>query len=227
VRSDDAAPDVVGSIVSRFDPDSRTGFELSILTAGGVTSTAQPNYRSLQFGLDWGTEPQWMDCGRPGNAVLITSLKVLDGRLYAGSLETGPQQAGRLWRYEADGSWTDLGNPLGCNCIHSVGAYDGALYCGTGRYYCTGSRLGETLNATPGGRVYRVDVDGTWHDCGRPGAEGATPDERTVRTTGRRTTYSTSPSSAEGSTASATTGAASSFTKAATRGSTSGPTFAS
>ena len=177
VCADEEEPDVVGDIVSKFDPDARKGLQLYILTNTGVTSTAVANYRSLQFGIDNAQlDEEWADHGRPGNAVLNTALTVLDGRLYCGTLEIGADEMGHLWRYEGDDKWTDLGNPVGCNVILSVSTYDGALYCTTGRYHCHGSRLGAILNTIPGGKVFRVEPDGTWVDCGQPGHEDATPE---------------------------------------------------
>ena len=37
--------------------------------------------------------------------------------------------------------------------------------------------LGETLNRTPGGKVYRIDAEDRWTPCSHPGAEDATPEE--------------------------------------------------
>ena len=169
--------DVVGDVIGKFDPGTRTGFNLGILTNAGVTSTTQPNYRNLHFGIDSGRRvDRWEDCGRPGNAVLIAALKVFQSGLYAGTLETGVEERGRLWRYEGERQWVDLGNPVGCNVVHSLAELDGALYCGMGRFMGPGSALGELSNRIPGGQVYRVTPDGHWAYCGHPGAEDATPD---------------------------------------------------
>lgn len=181
VYVDETFGDVVGDILSKWDPDTRTGWQLSLVTNGGVTSTTQSNYRQLCFGTDAGRlDPAWTHCGRPGNAVLISALRVSNGRLYAGTLETGVNEQGHVWRYESDGKWTDFGNPSGCNLVHSITEYDDDLYCGVGRYNCAGSALGETLNQTPGGMVYRLDADGAWIYCGHPGAEDAVPEETLV-----------------------------------------------
>jgi hypothetical protein len=178
IQTDAEDGDVVGNLISKFDPGTRKGVQLYISTNTGVTSTAQPNYRNLHFGIDDGRlDPQWADCGRPGNAVLITALKVFKGALYAGTLEIGADEMGHLWRYEGGGRWMDLGNPLGCNVVHSVAEFNGELYAGVGCYNCPGSLLGATRNLTPGGKVYRVTSDGRWVYCGQPGAEDATPEE--------------------------------------------------
>ena len=181
VNSDENAIDVVGSVASKFDTDTRKGLELAIVTNTGVTSTAQANRRHLHFGIDNARlDPDWQDCGRPGNAILISAMTVSNGLLYAGTLETGADEMGHLWRYDGGQKWVDLGNPLGCNMVHSVVNFDGDLYCGVGRYYCAGSVLGETLNQTPGGKVFRVTPDGQWEDCGQPGGEDAVPEEQPV-----------------------------------------------
>lgn len=170
--------DVMGDLISKFNPDRRNGMQLSIVSNFGVTSTAHANRRQLSFGIDDGRiDPDWMDCGRPGEAVLIAALHVSKNVLYAGTLETGADQMGQLWRYEGGQRWISLGNPLGCNVIHSVTEFDGNLYCGTGRYACVGSVLGETLNMTPGGKIYRVEEDGKWTCCGHPGSEDAVSEE--------------------------------------------------
>ena len=170
--------DVVGDVIGKFDPGTRTGLHLGILTNAGVTSTAQPNYRNLHFGIDSGRpDTRWEDCGRPGNAVLVAALKVSRNRLYAGTLETGAEERGRLWRYEGDRRWVDLGNPVGCNVVHTVAEFDGALYCGLGRFMGPGSALGELPNRRPGGQVYRLTPEGGWIYCGHPGSEDATPED--------------------------------------------------
>jgi len=174
--------DVVGDLVDKFDPGTRRGVRLGIVTHAGVTSTAQANRRHLHFGVDDRSRPEWTDCGRPGHAVLVAALIASAGRLYAGTLETGAEETGHLWRYEGGSEWTDLGNPVGCNIVHSVAEFDGEIYCGLGRYMCQGSALGETLNQKPGGQVYRVEEDGRWVFCGHPGAEDAVPEA--VSTTG-------------------------------------------
>jgi hypothetical protein len=169
--------DVIGDVLGKFDPGTRTGFHLGVLTNGGVTSTSQANYRNLHFGIDSGRPaPRWGDCGRPGNAVLIAALKVAGHQLYAGTLETGAEERGRLWRYAGNGQWDDLGNPVACNVVHSVAEFDGALYCGVGRFMGEGSALGALPNRTPGGQVYRVESDGRWIYGGHPGAADATPE---------------------------------------------------
>lgn len=170
--------DVVGNIISKFDPATRTGMQLYILSSTGVTSTTQTNYRNLHFGIDQARfDLAWADCGRPGNAVQIMALTVAGGALYASTLEIGAQEMGHLWRYEGNGHWFDLGNPVGCNTIGSVVEFEGQIYCGLGRYIGQGSDLGDLPNRTAGGQVYRLETDGRWVFCGHPGVEDATPED--------------------------------------------------
>ena len=175
----DPGQDVVGTILGKFNPDHRRGFHLYVHTNDGATSTALANSRQLTFGIDNArADRTWTDCGRPGNAVNLHALSVINETLYAGTLETGAAECGHLWRYAGGQDWADLGNPVGCNTVHGLVEFDGQLYCSVGRYACVGSRLGETLNATPGGQVFRVSPGGEWTDCGHPGNEAGVPDEQ-------------------------------------------------
>ena len=174
--------DVIGDILCKFDPVARRGFGLSVVTNTGVTSTAQANYRNLHFGVDQGqSDANWTDEGRPGSAVQVKALHVSEGELYAGTFEGRADETGHLWRYEAQGEWQDLGAcPDGSNTVSSIARFNGALYCCTGRYNTHGSALGPPENTAPGGRVYRIESDGNWIDCGQPGGEDATPEEQEV-----------------------------------------------
>ena len=179
VHSDEKNTDVVGTLVSKFDTVARKGIELAIVTNAAVTSAAQPNRRHLHFGMDAGRlDSGWQDCGRPGNAVLVGALCAADGLLYAGTFEVGAKEKGHLWRYAGGEAWQDLGNPDDCNAIGSVVEFNGELYCATGRVDPAGHALGPAKNKTPGGKVYRIAADGTWHSCGHPGLEGAVPEDQ-------------------------------------------------
>ena len=68
VHTDAAVDDDLGDLLSQFDPQTRTGFHLSLRNHTGVTHS-QANFRQLQFALDAGTEPAFVDEGRPGNAI--------------------------------------------------------------------------------------------------------------------------------------------------------------
>lgn len=164
--------DVPGDIISQYDPVERRGFSLGIVTNAGVT-TNQANYRNVQFGIDQGRiEPQWKDHGRPGEAVLIFALAVHRGALYAGTCESGRDQAGHVFRSDGAATWTDCGSPDPCNSVSSLAVYQGELYAGVSKYRLGGSSLQESENPNLGGKVYRYAGDKKWIDCGQlPGAE--------------------------------------------------------
>ena len=174
--------DIVGDLISKFDPEARRGFTLGVVTNTGATTTAQANYRNVHFGIDNGKlDPVWTDCGRPGRAVQIQGLGAWRDQLYAGTFEQGADERGHLWRYGGGQQWVDCGSPPdGANAVSSMAEFDGQLYCTSGRYNPIGSRLGPAKNTRPGGHVYRVDADGCWTDCGQPGAEDATPEDKVV-----------------------------------------------
>lgn len=159
-----ALDDVPGDIVSCYDPSRRRGFHLTLKTNAGVTTT-QANYRQLQFGIDNDRATDWVDCGRPGNAVMAFALAVHDGELWAGTCEPGKDEAGHVYRYGGGKQWIDCGSPAPCNSVTAFAAFDGRLYAGVGKYRLRGSALEESENANLGGRVFRYD-DGAWTDCG-------------------------------------------------------------
>ncbi|MBX3412021.1 MAG: LamG domain-containing protein [Pirellulales bacterium] len=169
VHTAEKLTDVLGDIASRFDPETRRGFSLGLMNYAGVTS-AQSNYRHLQFGIDAETAAEeWIDCGRPGAAVYICALAVCEGELYAGTFETGGNETGHVWRYAGGRQWVDCGSPDRSNAVLSLAVYNGELYAGTARYKAGGSALADSPNETPGGRVYRYAGEQRWIDCGRLG----------------------------------------------------------
>lgn len=174
VHTAEQLDDVLGDIASRFDPETRRGFNLGLMNYAGVTS-AQSNYRNLQFGIDAATEPsEWVDCGRPGTTVYVCALAVHDGDLFAGTFEPAADEAGHVWRYAGGTEWEDCGSPDQSNAVLSLAVYNGQLYVGTARYNARGSALAESPNQTPGGKVYRYAGDQKWVDCGRLGEASET-----------------------------------------------------
>lgn len=158
--------DYVGDLISAFNPATRTGFGLGVVTHAGVTSS-QSNYRNLQFFVDNDTSPLWRDCGRPGNATLVFSLAVHEGNLYAATFEHGQGLRGRVYRYESSGTWTDCQIPNRSNAVSSLLSWDGALYAATGRYDARGSALGDAANDIDESRIWKLE-NGKWTDCGNP-----------------------------------------------------------
>jgi hypothetical protein len=162
----DALEDTLGDPVSKWDADSRTGFNLGFMHYSGVTSS-QPNHRHLQFGLDDGSMPNdWEWLGQPGNNQMVWAMCSFDGSLYAGVYEPGEHDSGRVYRLTADG-WLDCGAPHGSNAVTSLAEYRGLLYAGVGHYRARGSALTSSKNTEHGGRVYRYAGGSNWIDCGR------------------------------------------------------------
>lgn len=169
IHTDSAVDDVLGDLVSKFDPESRVGFNLGIQSFAGVTSS-QANDRHLHFGIDAGSESaEWIDCGRPGENVFVFALCAFAGDLYAGTFEHGADQRGHVYRYAGDSHWVDCELPTKTNAVQALAVFDGHLYAGSGRYLSAGSAMPESPNETPGGVVYRLEKDGSWRACGQLG----------------------------------------------------------
>ncbi len=159
--------DVLGDILDKYDPATRTGATLGIMNYAGVTS-AQSNWRNLAFGIDAARiEPAWTDCGRPGNCHFVFALAVYDGKLYAATWEPGQDESGHVYRYEGGSKWTDCGSPDPCNSVTSLAVYNGKLYAGVAYYGGGGSALPESPNKIFGGTVYRYEGGTGWTNCGK------------------------------------------------------------
>ena len=157
--------DVLGDLISKYDPVSRRGFNFSIQNYAGVTSS-QSNYRHLHFGVDNGSPVgPWLDHGQLGNAVMIFGMSVFKGELFAGTCEAGEKQAGRVFRFDGK-QWTDCGSPDPCNAVSSLAVHQGRLYVGVSKYRLAGSSLTESENQNLGGKVYRYEGDNQWVHCG-------------------------------------------------------------
>jgi len=160
--------ETVGDLLTKFDPDSRTGFQLGVITNAGVTNS-QANVRQVQFGLDAGTEPVIVDCGRPGNNVYIFSLISHKDELYCSTCEPNVGEAGHVYRYAGDETWEDCGAPDLCNAVSALASFNGELYAGTAKYNLAGSKLTPSMNENRGGGIYRYLGNKQWEDCGRIG----------------------------------------------------------
>ena len=156
---------VSGDLVSLYDPVKRKGLHITIKS--NASTASQANARHLQFGIDNGKESSWLDCGRPGRAILAFALAVHDGQLYAGTCEPGKSEAGRVYRYAGEKRWIDCGAPALCNTVTALAVHDGKLYAGVGKYRLAGSALKESENLNQGGRIYRYDGDARWTECGQ------------------------------------------------------------
>jgi len=165
VHTDEQLHDDLGDLITLYDARKRVGFNLSLRNNTGVT-TSQANTRQLQFGIDAGTEPKWVDEGWPGSAVLAFALAVHNGALYAGTAATGKVETGHVYRHDGPGKWTDCGAPDKCNAISALAVYQGKLYAASSKYRFAGSALKESENANLGGRIYRYDKDSKWTEVG-------------------------------------------------------------
>jgi len=175
VSSPDKTDDVPGDILSFYDAATRRGVQLSLKTSAGVT-TNLANDRQLQFGIDSDRHSEWIDRGRPGNALLAFALAAHDGELFVGTCEPGQGESGRVYRFgggkDTDNKWIDCGAPTAANSVTAMAEFEGGLYVGTGKYRLGGSALEESKNANLGGRVLRYQGDSRWLDCGQlPGVE--------------------------------------------------------
>jgi hypothetical protein len=167
IHTDEDLDDVLGDIMSCFDPETRNGFNFGLMNYAGVTS-AQSNWRNVFFGIDAakGGE-EWIDCGRPGTNQQIESLVVFDGELYASTWEPGENDRGHVYRYAGGEEWIDCGAPDPANAIKGMAVYKGRLYAGSELYSGGGSSLPLSPNENHGGRVYRYEGGTEWTDCGK------------------------------------------------------------
>jgi dienelactone hydrolase len=154
-----------GDLASQFDPVKRRGWHLTLQTNRGIT-TSQPNTRQLQFGIDDNKVSEFIDLGRPGNAVLPFGFAVHEGRLYTGTCEPGEGDRGRVYLHAGGQRWLDCSVPAQSNSITALVVHQGKLHAAEGRYNTGGSALAPAKNQAPGGRVWRFD-DGRWTDLGQ------------------------------------------------------------
>lgn len=167
VHTESELDDVLGDLVSKYDPQARTGLNLGVMNYAGVTS-AQSNWRNLAFGIDAGKiDPEWTDRGRPGNNHYVKALAVHDGSLYAATWEPGKGEVGHVYRYQPPAGWVDCGSPDVANAVTALAVYEGKLYAGVERYSGGGSALPLSPNTNPGGKVYRYEGGIQWTDCGK------------------------------------------------------------
>ncbi|MCF6311487.1 MAG: hypothetical protein L3J39_03465 [Verrucomicrobiales bacterium] len=173
VFTEENMDDNIGDLISKYDPVTRKGFNLSLVNHAGVTGS-QANYRNLQFGIDDSKqEAEWRDEGRPGKSIFVHSMAVHQGDLYVGTVEgrTNTDQ-GHVYRYKKTGEWEDLGAPWKSNGVTSMASFDGKLYVGVSRVLLHYSGLAPTLSHHIGGKVFVLD-GGEWTEVGQlPGLGG-------------------------------------------------------
>ncbi|HEX2474107.1 MAG TPA: hypothetical protein VHK01_05150, partial [Lacipirellulaceae bacterium] len=157
--------DVIGDMVTKFDPATRKGFNLTI-NASNPGYNSPSNLRNVFFGVDSGTTGKWTDCGRPGRAHISDALTVFEGDLYAGTTDGEDESEwAHVFRYRGGQQWEDCGR-LGNDRTRGVYAmivHEGELYAATAASH------GEQPPEIPFGRVYRYRGGQHWEDIGQPG----------------------------------------------------------
>jgi hypothetical protein len=167
VHTENDLDDALGDIASKFNPTTRKGFTLSIMSYPGVTA-GQPNWRNLAFGIDDAKITQtWTDCGRPGNCKMLWAFCVWRDDLYAATFELDADQAGHVYRYVGGTEWKDCGSPDKANAVTTLAVFEGRLYAGTACYNSVGSSLPASPNTNPRGKVYRCEGGRKWTCCGQ------------------------------------------------------------
>ena len=167
IHTEQNLDDVLGDVLTQYDPVTRTGFTLSLMNYAGVTS-AQSNWRNILFGIDAGrVDAEWTDCGRPGTNMQIKSLVVFDDALYAATWEPDAEKRGHVYRYAGGTRWIDCGSPDKSNAITGLAVYNGHLYAGSELYSGGGSSLPLSPNLNHGGRVYRYEGGTRWAALGK------------------------------------------------------------
>lgn len=161
--------DVPGDIVSKYDPNGRRGFSLSLYSSSGGYN-GQGTERYLSFGVDNARSPEWEDCGRPSptSNYVSNSLTVFNGGLYAATTDGQTEQDwAHVYRYLGGTRWQDCGR-VGRGRTRGVGpliVHDKNLFAATWSYDWT--RVSK--DALDNGRVYRYRGGRDWEDCGQPG----------------------------------------------------------
>ena len=167
VHTNDNLTDVIGDILSYYNPEIRRGINFSVMNYAGVTN-AQSNWRNVHFGISDGkNSADWHDCGRPGENMYVRSLTVFNGDLYASTWEPAAGDRGHIYRYMGGKNWIDVGSPDPSNCISTLAVYNGELYAGSELYSGGGSSLPLSTNENYGGVVYRYEGGKRWTSMGK------------------------------------------------------------
>lgn len=160
---------VPGDILTKYDPADRTGFNFGLAGSSAAYSSVG-DAKNVHFGIDYGINGSWMDCGKPWKSnPLISTLAVYKNQLYTGIADAArPEDACHVFRYAGDTEWVDCGrlgtDPLTLTAF-SMAVHKGSLYCGTGVW--------DWAKAIPGiggpAHVYCYEGEKRWRDCGKIG----------------------------------------------------------
>jgi len=169
IRADDAATDITGDVIGKWDSATRKGFTLCVKgSSGGYNSHGSE--RNVHFGIDDAELGEWEDCGRPNptSNYVSNSLTVFDGSLYAATSDAATEADWcHVYRYAGGQDWEDCGR-VGNLRTRGVGplvVHDSQLYAATWSYDWVRVHKQE-LDCC---RVYRYAGGQDWQDCGQPG----------------------------------------------------------
>lgn len=160
---------IAGGLASKFDSTTRSGFNLSAISSAGGYCGPSDEVR-ISFGIDAGTEPRWLDFGRPcpTSNYVSNSLTVFEGRVHAATSDAQePSDRGHVYRHLGESEWEDLGKVAndGASGIGPLIVHRNQLYAATWNYDWT-----RVHNQERGAsHVYRFERPGHWVDCGQPG----------------------------------------------------------
>lgn len=170
VHTQQDVSDVLGDILSKYDPVHRKGFTLNLKSSSGGYQSCGDD-RHVYFGIDNGRRSDWQDCGRPSETsnYVSNSLTVFDGNLYAAITDAKSKQDWcHVFRYEGGQKWTDCGRVGSGNTtgVMSLIVHQGSLYAATTTYDWTRVFSGDYDPV----RIYRYEGGTRWADCGQPGS---------------------------------------------------------
>lgn len=173
VYTEEIVNDVLGDILSKYDPFSRTGITFTINSGGGGGYQSIGNDKNVYFGIDNAQgDKDWIDCGRPGpgSNYVSNSLTVFKGKLYAAvGNAIDEKDWAHVFRYEGGKEWTDLGRVGDAKTtgVFPMIVHNDNLYVATSTYDWT--RVIPGIIKYDPGRVYRFEDINCWTDFGQPG----------------------------------------------------------
>lgn len=155
-----------GDLLSQFDSKERRGFCLT-LSSLAAACTSQTHTRKLVFGIDAGTDPNWVDVGNPGGQTVYPfALCEFRGQMHAGVYTNAGDNRAAVYRFDDTSGWVDCGFPGRGNAASAMAVLDNTLYVAGASYDTKGTHLNGARNRESDGHVYAFD-GGEWRDCGR------------------------------------------------------------
>ena len=169
VHTNNDLEDVIGDVISKYDPSRRKGFSLNIKSSSGGYQSSGDD-RHVYFGIDDDKLSKWRDCGRPSKTsnYVSNSLTVYQGKLYAAITDAKEEKDWcHVYRYEGGKTWVDcgrVGNGRTTGVIPLI-VHQGKLYAATTTYDWTRVFKGNYDSS----RVYCYEGGKNWRDYGQPG----------------------------------------------------------